>query len=266
MTNFAFSLLETASENRSESLVPYFIEATFIYAALVWFVCWGFGISLKDRASKKAGLAVLVLCLLPSWFVFGFFWSMFRSIDMIPLPKYSSASNSATKQDNKNEKNTLTSGTTPDHYFVKPQKPGDNEFGISIKGQLLNAALVCDTAELTKLLDKGVDVNMGANDGGVTPLGFAVREACTMDGCIDAVKVLLAHRADVNARNMGDGVTALMWACMGKCESATEIAKMLMAKAADVNARDKRGWTVIKWAKKYKNQTTIGILKEAGAK
>lgn len=84
MSRFAFSLLETASENQSESLVPYFIEAAFIYAALVGFVCWGFGISLKDKASKKAGLVVLVLCLLPSWFVFGFFWSMFRSTNMIP--------------------------------------------------------------------------------------------------------------------------------------------------------------------------------------
>lgn len=98
-------------------------------------------------------------------------------------------------------------------------------------------------------------------DGGVTPLGFAVKEGCT-----DVVRDLLDRGANVNAKNTEYGVTAVMWATMGKDQRATEIARLLIEKGADVNARDNDGWTVLRWAKKYRNQNTIRTLTEAGAK
>ncbi|MFN2455909.1 MAG: hypothetical protein ABR577_16995 [Pyrinomonadaceae bacterium] len=55
---FILSLLDTTA-NESESLLPYFIEAAFIYAGLLWFACWGFGINLKEKAMQKAGLVLL---------------------------------------------------------------------------------------------------------------------------------------------------------------------------------------------------------------
>jgi ankyrin repeat protein len=53
-------------------------------------------------------------------------------------------------------------------------------------------------------------------------------------GSVDAVKVLLAHGADVNAKETWHGETALMWAVS---EKHPDVARELLAKGADVNAR-----------------------------
>jgi len=87
-----------------------------------------------------------------------------------------------------------------------------------------------DIASLRTLL-KTSDVNL-RDKRGATPLMYA-----SAFGSLDAMKLLLAAGADVNAKNAFDA-TALMW-----CVNDLEKARLLVAKGADVNARSKQGST-----------------------
>jgi len=87
-----------------------------------------------------------------------------------------------------------------------------------------------DIASLRTLL-KTSDVNL-RDKRGTTPLMYAAAF-----GSLDAMKVLLAAGADVNAKNAFDA-TALMW-----CVSDLGKARLLVAKGADANARSKQGST-----------------------
>ena len=81
---------------------------------------------------------------------------------------------------------------------------------------------------IAKLLDAGADAN-GATTEGETPLMTVARS-----GNVEAAKVLLAHGADVNAKEQWRQQTPLMWAV---AESHPEMAQELIAHGADVNAR-----------------------------
>jgi ankyrin repeat protein len=63
-----------------------------------------------------------------------------------------------------------------------------------------------DAATVAKLLDEGVDVNTKFRYG-VTALSYAADH-----GHLEVVKVLLAHKADVNAKDTFYGATPLTWA------------------------------------------------------
>ena len=121
-----------------------------------------------------------------------------------------------------------------------------------------------DDLEMADLLIRaGANVN-AANDYGVTALSLACASrtsgmverllqakadpnlalwtgeaplmTCARTGNLDAVKALLAHGADVNAKESEKGQTALMWAVANK---HPEIAQALIARGADVHARSK---------------------------
>ncbi len=78
------------------------------------------------------------------------------------------------------------------------------------------------------LLKAGADAN-AALPGGQTVLMTAART-----GSPDAVRALLAHGADVKARETSYGETALMWAA---AENHPDAAKVLIDHGADVNGR-----------------------------
>jgi len=118
-----------------------------------------------------------------------------------------------------------------------------------------------ETADL--LIRAGANVN-AANDYGVTALALACASrsagmverlllakadpnlalwtgetplmACVRTGNLDAVKALLGHGANVNARESEKEQTALMWAVANQ---HPEIAQALIARGADVHARSK---------------------------
>src|ERR1700739_807217 len=83
-----------------------------------------------------------------------------------------------------------------------------------------------------------------------------------MQGDRDAVRSLLAQKADVNAPQ-GDGSTALHWAAF---KDDLEMAKMLLASGASVKATTRIGAiTPLLMAAKNGNAGMIELLLKAGA-
>ena len=78
------------------------------------------------------------------------------------------------------------------------------------------------------LLDRRADANAAAASG-VTPLMEAARS-----GSSDAVRLMLASGAQINARESARGQTALMWAVS---RQHPDIVKVLIENHADVHAR-----------------------------
>jgi ankyrin repeat protein len=90
-----------------------------------------------------------------------------------------------------------------------------------------------DLARLEAMLKEGSSPNL-ADNRGITPLMYAATV-----GSADAMKLLIAKGADVNAKN-AFGSTALMW-------SVTDLQKvrLLSDRGADVNAASKAGRTAL---------------------
>ncbi len=89
-----------------------------------------------------------------------------------------------------------------------------------------------DLGRLQALLKGGSDANVSDPRGGSTPLMHAAAA-----GSIESMKLLLEHKANVNAVNSG-GATALMLAV-----TDIEKVRVLVASGADVNVATKRGRT-----------------------
>ena len=77
------------------------------------------------------------------------------------------------------------------------------------------------------------------------------------------VNLLLRAGAEVNAKKISNGYTALMVAAE---DSSAEILHRLIAAGADVNARNKFGETALMRARKAERSDAISILKRAGAR
>jgi ankyrin repeat protein len=116
------------------------------------------------------------------------------------------------------------------------------------------------------LLQHGANVD-AANQRGETPLILAATQFEP-----DAVNLLLAKHADVNARTRS-GRTALMQAIDGPKEFDNDhhvvyspaIAKALIDAGADVNAKDDAGNTPLSIARTCGYDETITVLQKAGA-
>ena len=77
----------------------------------------------------------------------------------------------------------------------------------------------------------------------------------------EAVRTLLAHEIDVNARE-GDGATALHWAVV---RDDVEAVDALLGAGADVDAANDYGVTPLMLACTNRNATVVGMLLRAGA-
>ena len=89
------------------------------------------------------------------------------------------------------------------------------------------ASINGSAAMLEKLIKAGVDPNEPGPHG-ETPLMFAARS-----GNLDAIKTLVAHKADLNAKEKLRGTTALMWAAE---QGHADAVKLLLASGADYKA------------------------------
>ena len=74
-------------------------------------------------------------------------------------------------------------------------------------------------------------------------------------GKVDAVKALLAHGADVNAKEPRRGQTALMWAA---AEGNVEVVEALLRAGADFHARLDSGFTPLLFAVR---EGRIGVVR-----
>ena len=81
-------------------------------------------------------------------------------------------------------------------------------------------------------------------------------------GSAAVVSLLLAHGADVNARETWRGQTALMWAAAG---SNAEAVTLLAAAGADASARSQAGFTPLLFAARAGHTDAAKALVEAGA-
>ncbi|HET8549629.1 MAG TPA: ankyrin repeat domain-containing protein, partial [Bryobacteraceae bacterium] len=106
------------------------------------------------------------------------------------------------------------------------------------------------------LLKAGADPN-SALPGGETPLMTAART-----GNVDAVKILLAHSANVNAREERRGQTALMWAA---AEGHTDVVEALIQSGADIRASVPSGYTPLLFAVREGRIGAVKALLKAGA-
>jgi ankyrin repeat protein len=133
------------------------------------------------------------------------------------------------------------------------------------------------------LLSAGANVN-AANDYGVTPLTLACNNgsapmverllksgarvsdpefmSCVRTGNLAAVKALLGHGANVDAKEGREGQTVLMWA---SAEQHPDIVQTLIQHGADVQAHSAGGFTALMFAAQRENLDTVKALVAAGA-
>ena len=123
-------------------------------------------------------------------------------------------------------------------------------------GPLHAAALVGHAGIVRLLLDRGLPVNAVARADGMTPIAYAaVREH------LDAMRMLLKHRADVNLADSGGNSPLLHAAMRGR----TKAVRLLLESGANVNASSKHGWTPLMAAAWEGEASVVAVLLKHGA-
>ena len=130
---------------------------------------------------------------------------------------------------------------TPNRYAVTP---------------LVLAAGRGDAPIVEALLDAGADANT------TLPEGETVLMAAARAGSVRVLKLLLAHGADVGAREGWRGQTALMWAA---AENHPEAMHVLIELGARVNERSDTGWSALLFAARAGKAEAVRALLAAGA-
>src|ERR1035437_7692671 len=110
--------------------------------------------------------------------------------------------------------------------------------GPAFGGEIHDAAGVGDLAKVQALLKSNPDLVFSKDPQGATPLHFAAAS-----DHMDVAQLLLAHHADVNARD-NKGATSLHAAAYGH----PDVARLLLANKAAVNAKDGKGDTPLHYA------------------
>ena len=91
-----------------------------------------------------------------------------------------------------------------------------------------------------------------ANGDGETALMLAARS-----GSVEVAKLLLAKKADVNAREAWREQTALMWAAG---QGHAEAVKLLLERGAQADLRDDRGLTALDMARQGSHAAVVALL------
>jgi ankyrin repeat protein len=112
-----------------------------------------------------------------------------------------------------------------------------------------------DTGAIKTMINANPDTVNCKNEGGFTPLIIAGYR-----GQMEVVKLLLKHKADVNAKS-GEG-TVLMGACF---KGNIELAALLIEYEADVNSTNDLGTTPLMYAILGQNIELIKLLLDNGA-
>ena len=102
----------------------------------------------------------------------------------------------------------------------------------------------------------------GADPNGTSEEGQTALMTAALTGKVDAIKVLLAHGAKVNAQEPYKGQTALMWAAS---EGNAAAAAMLIEFGADVKAKSKGGFTPLLFAVRNAHIDAAKVLLDHGA-
>ena len=121
----------------------------------------------------------------------------------------------------------------------------------------LSLACVNGSAAMIELLLKAK-----ADPNTTSPEGETVLMTAARTGRLDAVKVLLAHGAAVNAKENWRGQTPLMWAA---AEGHVEVVEALLAAGAEINARSNGGFTPMLFAVREGRAGVVRTLLKAGA-
>ncbi len=120
----------------------------------------------------------------------------------------------------------------------------------------LSEACTNASGPLVRLLLKS-----GANPNTPIATGETPLMTCSKTGNVDAVKLLIEYGASVNAKEPGQGQTALMWAA---AERHPAVVKALIDAHADLNSRTKQGFAAIHFASRVGDLETVKLLLAAG--
>lgn len=91
--------------------------------------------------------------------------------------------------------------------------------------------------------------------------GYSVLRAAAEEGAVEVCRLLIARRADVNARDP-NGMTPLMGCVTGG--DVGEIVTMLLEAKADATATTDDDFTALKWATRLNHEVSISLLRAAG--
>jgi ankyrin repeat protein len=128
-----------------------------------------------------------------------------------------------------------------------------NDYGVTS----LALAAANGSAPLVRLLLEAGASPMIASSSGETPLMAASRT-----GVISVVAALLERGADMHARDIGYGQTALMWAIS---ERHSDVARLLLEHGADPKVRSTGGYSPLLFAARVGDLESARLLLAAGA-
>ena len=118
------------------------------------------------------------------------------------------------------------------------------------------AAQAGDLARVKAFLEKGIDINVG-DDEGLTPLHYAAQ-----GGHKEVAELLIAKGADINSKDKG-GYTPLYYAIWNKDK---DMLKLLVSKGADVNWTSQKDYPPLHYAVWNEDLDMVKLLVENGSK
>lgn len=137
---------------------------------------------------------------------------------------------------------------------------------LTAKDRTLDANLIAAVKDrqadaVANLLKEGANVNV-RDRGGMTPLHWAA-----YSGDFEVLKALIAHGANVKTRQRGGEFTPLHFLAYTAHDHKhwREETELLLAHGAEINARDNEGSTPLFWAAWQGNKELVKLLLDKGA-